>query len=275
MYRGTRLSPDRKQLALEVLDPQTTTVNIWLFEFATGRSTRFTFGQGLDAAPLWSADGKRILYYSQRQGGAEWYQKAANGAGEEELVVKPGGGSPQSWSPDGRFVLYNQTAAPADVWAVDITANTPEDRKPIRLVSSMFNDVLARFSPDGKWFSYYSNESGANELYVQPFNPSSPEAGGKWLVSKGGALNGATVWRADGRELYYLRPDRMLMSVEVSTKPVFTAQVPQELFKVPDGVNWFDVSQEGQRFLLTIPSGAGLSTPPYKVVLNWTSTLKQ
>ena len=200
--------------------------------------------------------------------GGEWRRRCA--VGDEA-----GAGSAYKLVSDGRFVLYTQTVPPSDVWAVDITVGSPTGRKPIRVVNSPFNDVIGRFSPDGKWFSYASNESGTYEIYVRPFNPAAPESGGKWLVSKGGSKDAGAIWRGDGKELFYLRPDGMMMSVDVSTNPVLAAQVPKELFKAPAAVMWFDVSADGKRFLMPVPSGAGATTPPYKVVLNWTTTLKR
>ena len=141
-------------------------------------------------------------------------------------------------------------------------------------------NINATFSPDGKWFAYVSNESGDNEIYVRPFNagaaPGAPlSAGGKVMVSKGGANLGGAVWRPDGRELFYLAPDGALMSVEVDTEPTFSpAGPPQALFKVAPEVAYFDISPDGERFLISVPTGTGVSAPPYKVVVNWTATLK-
>jgi hypothetical protein len=146
-------------------------------------------------------------------------------------------------------------------------------------VTSDFNETNARFSPDGKWFAYASNESGTYEIYVRPFNPDAAtgaplSVGGRAMVSKGGASPGGAIWRADGKELFYLAPDSTLMAVAVETEPTFRiGGPPKPLFKAPR-VLFFDVSRDGQRFLMPVPEGAGTNAPPYKVVLNWTSTLK-
>ena len=115
---------------------------------------------------------------------------------------------------------------------------------------------------------------------MRPFNPDAapgapPSVGGRVMVSKGGATFGGAIWRADGKELFYLAPDGTLMSVAVETEPTFSVSgPPQALFKVAPNVLFFDVSRDGERFLMPVPEGAGASAPPYKVVLNWTSTLK-
>ena len=147
-------------------------------------------------------------------------------------------------------------------------------------MSSDFNDINARFSPDGKWLAYSSNESGEYEIYVRPFNPSSssgsPTAGGKWMVSKSGAGQGGAFWRADGKELFYIGPDQTLMSTEISTSPEFKPAVPKPLFKVPSNrILFVAVSGDGKRFLFPVPIDTASTPPPYKVVLNWTSTLKK
>jgi eukaryotic-like serine/threonine-protein kinase len=144
---------------------------------------------------------------------------------------------------------------------------------------STFNEANARFSPDGRWFAYASNESGDVEIYVRPFNldagPGEPlSVGGRVMVSKGGANFGGAFWRADGKELFYLAADGALMAVPISTEPTFSVNgPPQVLFKVPQNVLFFDVSKDGERFLIPVPGGAAGTAPPYKVVLNWTSTL--
>jgi WD40 repeat protein len=282
VLRIPELSPDGKRVALEMIDLQSKNLDIWLFEFARGVNTRFTFHPERDVTPIWSPDGKRIAFATLETGpeGVIFYQKASNLAGDEELLFKPPmPAAPSSWSPDGRFLLYMGLRAPTDVMAVDVKAGDPKDRKPIPIVTSAFNDINARFSPDGKWISYSSNESGTYEIYVIPFNPSGAEsasAGGKWMVSKGGGGQGGAVWRDDGKELFYISEQSgTLMSVEVSLNPVFAPQTPKPLFKVPAGILFCDVSSDGQRFLMPVPLGASASTPPYKIVLNWTSILKK
>ena len=280
IYRIPALSPDGKFAALEEADPVNQNMDVYLFEFARGIRNRFTFDAKREISPTWSADGKSILFTRFTNPGSAWLRKSSNLAGDEELLFKLSEvGVPSTWSPDGRFVLYNTIQIPADILAVDLKANM-EARKPFAVVTSPYNDANARFSPDGKWFSYASTESGKGEIYVRPFNPGSAEGsaattGGKVMVSKGGAGLGGAVWRRDGKELFYVAPDQTLMSVDVTTVPTFNpAGAPKPLFKMPQGILFFDVSRDGQRFLMPVTAGAGVSAPPYKVILNWTSTLK-
>jgi eukaryotic-like serine/threonine-protein kinase len=137
-----------------------------------------------------------------------------------------------------------------------------------------------RFSPDNRWFAYTSNKSGKDEAYVRAFDPTfvpgsgNPTPGGEFIVSKGGGIS--PHWRADGKEMFYLAPDGSVMSVDVTTSPEFKAGVPKPLFKGPPGVIYWDVSSDGKRFLMPVAGGGNSISPaPYKVVLNWTSTLKK
>jgi hypothetical protein len=132
----------------------------------------------------------------------------------------------------------------------------------------------------GRWFAYASNESGVYEIYVRPFNldaaPGTPlSEGGRVMVSNGGATAVGAIWRADGKELFYVSPDGTLMAVEVNTEPTFSVGgSPQTLFKLPPTLVFFDVSSDGERFLIPVPEGAGAAAAPYRVILNWTSTLR-
>jgi Tol biopolymer transport system component len=281
------LSPDEKRLATSrVLS--TVKDDIWLYEFANGTSTRFTFGQGLDMNPVWSPDGSRIAFSSDRAGPWDLYVKASNGVGEDQLLLKTAERkSPSSWSRDGRFLLYSNLDD-VNLWVLPINNGTAaKDQKPFLFAPKA---TQGRFSPDMRWIAYVSAESGGNEAWVRPFDPTSADgsaaSGGKWTVSRGGATS--VRWRGDGKELFYAAPDGMIMSVDVTTSPsspAFSAGVPKPLFKGSPllGV-WWDVSSDGKRFLLTsaarpasdskdgkAPSPA---SEPYKVVLNWTAALK-
>jgi len=281
VYRIPALSPDNNHFAFERVDTQSQNMDVYLFEFARGINNRFTFHANREFSPLWSWDGKQIVFTRLTNPGSEWLRKSSNLAGQEELLLKSAEtGVPSSLSHDGRFLLYNTIPAPAEIRAIDLGKKL-EDRKPINVVTSPFNDINARFSPDGKWFSYSSNESGNYEVYVRPFNPDAPDgtpaaAGGQVMVSKGGGGQGGAIWRQDGKELLYVASNQMLMSVDVTTIPTFSpAGAPKQLFKVPEGVFFFDVSRDGQWFLIPVSTSAGVSAPPYKVILNWTSTLKK
>ena len=283
VYRTLALSPDGKSVAFERADLSNIGIrNIWLYEFARGVTTRFTFDSAWDQQPVWSPDGSRLAFTSNKNSTYDLYQKASNLVGEEELLftstdVK----SAHSWSPDGRFLLYYTVNQPQHLWLLPVAGGT--DRKPILVEQSQFNEVAGCFSPNGRWIAYTSDESGKNEIYVRPFDPSlatGTPAGkgapvtGKWMVSKDGG--NSALWRRDGKELFYLSSDGTAMAVDVSITGVFQAGVPKALFKVPAGVAWWDISPDGQRFLMAVPAATTPSTPPkFTVVLNWQAALKK
>ena len=212
------------------------------------------------------------------------YQRASSGVGKDELLAATMGtsGGPTDWSPDGRFILYEQLDEKTgfDLWVFPLFGDPGPAgavaRKPTRFIQTEFDEGQARFSPDGKWVAYASTESGRPEVYVQPF----PASGGKWQISTGGGL--LPMWRRDGKELFYLVPGLgRLMSVEVKTAPQFEAGAPRLLFQAPVGLthgmeagSHYAVSADGQRFLLNLPIQD--TTPsPITVVLNWPAGLKK
>ena len=155
-------------------------------------------------------------------------------------------------------------------------ASAPAARQPIPVVRTEFNEAEGQFSPDSRWIAYRSNESGRNEIYVQPFPPVA--GGGKWMVSRNGGVQPR--WRRDGKELFYIAPDGKLMAVDVSTQPVFKSGVPQALFDtgiygggaVSAGAARWDVSPDGKRFLVLSLVGSE-GSEAMTVVLNWTALL--
>jgi serine/threonine protein kinase/Tol biopolymer transport system component len=289
-WQTLSLSPDNTKLAFS-RNAQGNT-DVWVYEFARGVTTRLTSDPAQDTSPVWNADGSRIAFYSRRNPSGI-YQRASNGAGEEELLLKeepnpilfPSAGG---WSRDGRFMLLysveasGQIGPETDLWVLPLggTASSPGDRKAVPLLRTEFAERGARFSPDNRWFSYTSNKSGKDEAYVRAFDPAfvpgsgNPTPGGEFIVSKDGGAS--PHWRGDGKEIFYLAPDGGVMSVDVTTSPEFKAAVPKLLFKGPPRVVFWDVSNDGKRFLLPVAGGTVSGTPaPYKVVLNWTSTLKK
>jgi len=284
VYRSLALSPDGRQVAFERDDPQTRNRDIWLYDFARGVTTRFTFDPGSDSNPQWSPDGSHIAFTSDPSGTFDLYQKASNLAGNDELVFKSSDGKvPSDWSHDGRYLVYYNNTLPDHVWALPMNGGAA-DRKPIQLTQSKFAEVAGRLSPNSRWIAYTSNESGTAEVYVRPFEPgtaggSSSAAGapvtGQWMVSKGGG--GTPLWRGDGKELFYIGLNETAMAVDVETSGVFRAGIPKPLFKLPAGVVFWDVTSDGKRFILPLPSAANAANPanPLTVVLNWQAELKK
>jgi eukaryotic-like serine/threonine-protein kinase len=271
------LSPDGTRVAMPLLDRLN--CDIWVLDLVRGTRTRLTFDPAIDRAPVWSPDGTRIAFLSERRG-QPILLKSANGGGAEEMLLRteegapaktfvvPGGGTagPSSWSSDGRFLLFSRDGAKtkSDVWVLPLFG----DRKPFPLVRSDFSDRNGQFSPDGRWVAYVSDESGTLQVYVIDF----PQAGGKWQIStNGGSL---PRWRPDGKELFYMSASRELTAVEVKTGPSFEAGPSRALFSLPPisplpGAA-YSPTRDG-RFLVAA-SDQSPSTP-ITLVLNWTAEL--
>jgi Tol biopolymer transport system component len=286
-YADLSLSPDGSRVAVRRTDPQAAgrggqigNWDIWLHELARGVSTRLTFDRAVIGMPVWSPDGSSIVYASGRDGLYGLYRKPSSGAGNEEVLLRPGEIKlPADWSPDGRFLLYSQIEGTGrDLWMLPIAG---DNRKPSLYLKTDYNGGgPAQFSPDGRFVAYTSNESGGNEVYVQPFPVPS---GGKWMISKDGGAQPR--WRRNGKDLYYVSAGAILMEVDVSLNPVFKAGVPRALFPVSFSGNSdiigtaYDVTADGQRFLVdkvTTGAESGTTAPPVlTVVLNWQSGLKK
>ena len=254
LYRTLSISPDGKRVAVERTDPQTQNRDIWLMDSASSAASRFTSDPGWDAFPTWSPDGGRIIFTSNRGGVYDLYRKATSGAGNEELLYQSTEGKgPNSWSPDGKFLIYYSLGQPTHLRLLAVDG--PADRKPTPLVDPQFSSVTGRFSPDGRWIAYSSNESGKNEISVRPFDPSTGTAGDPVIVTSGGGRT--PLWSGNGKELFYLTNDGTATAVDVKSGPAFRTGTPKPLFKVPAGLLFWDVapntSGDGTRFLMPIP----------------------
>jgi serine/threonine protein kinase len=261
------LSPDGRTVAFDQLIGGAT--DIWLFDLTRRVSTRFTSDPEFEIYPVWSPDGTRIAFQSNRTSTAgttfDIYMKSVGGAGSGELLVGGEFGQiPSDWSPDGQYVLYSQRGS---IWAV----STEGDRKPFPVFETMLPASNGQFSPDGKWVAYQSLESGQRaEIFVQRF----PGPGGRSQISVAGGVQ--VRWRRDGRELFYLAPDNTLMAVPIrldTERNTVEAGTPLPLFRArlsgnpQAGTQWqYMVSADGQRFLLSAPAEVTL---PITVVLNW------
>jgi serine/threonine protein kinase len=268
-YNDIVLSPDEKRLATQRI--VSTNSDIWLLDLARGLPSRFSFNAANEDDPVWSPDGSTIIFSSTRNGPFDLYRKVSSGAGTEELLSKSetDGREATDWSADGRFVLFDQAGPNGmDIWILPFFG----DGKPYVLLQTPFSEYQGHFAPDGHWLAYTSNESGRDEVYVQSFPPS----GGKWQVSTGGGAQ--PHWRGDGKELFYIAPDRKLMAVDVKFGSTFEISAPKALFQTQivryDAPNRYVVNRDGQRFLVNSPVEE-LSQTPITVVLNWTSGLKK
>ncbi|MGH9880851.1 MAG: protein kinase domain-containing protein, partial [Pyrinomonadaceae bacterium] len=273
IYFALWLSPDERRAAVDLVDPQTGTADIWLFDLSSGIPSRFTTDPAGDSNPVWSPDGSRIVFLSSREGVRNLYQKTASGGGNEEVLLRSSEEKvPDDWSSDGQFIVYEtlNSKTKKDLWVLPMSG----DRQPTPFLQTEFNEMQAQLSPDGKWIAYTSNQSGAPEVYVQTFPVS---GGGRWRISIGGGCQPR--WRRDGRELFYIAADRKLMTVDVKLGATFEAGVPKTLFathvlSLTDFRNHYVVSTDGQRFLInsTIEE---TSATPINVVVNWTADLKR
>ena len=276
-YRQLALSPDGKSVAY-VRGP-----DLWLFEIARESANKLTFGNN-SGTPVWSRDGSRIFFISSRAGGDGLSQKAANGAGQEELLYHSS--DPKALpvpTPDGKFVLFEDVSTKGDFGDLLLLpmGGSAADRKPVPFLKTRFAEGGGRFSPDGRWVAFNSNQSGPDEIYTLPFDESNPgdsSSAGQKLISKGGGE--APRWSADGRELFYFAPDGYLMAVEMNVVGgTIQPRAPQRLFKSPtaDFSEW-DVSADGQRFLVAAPVSSGSSTPAaqsFHAIVNWMELLKR
>jgi Tol biopolymer transport system component/predicted Ser/Thr protein kinase len=261
-----RISPDGTRVAVGRLDPATRSVDIWIFDISRGIGSRFTFDPARESNPVWSADGARLFFSSNKAGLADLYEKPVDGPGSEKLLLKSDlWKEPLDVSPDGRWLMYlvQDPKNAHDIWLLSLSGN----RKPAPLMATPFDEAEGRFSPDGRWLAYRSNETGKQEVFLQPF----PPTGRKWQVSTLGGQSPR--WMSGGRELVYFEPPDKRKLVEITTTPSFQASVSRDLFLTPHAQG-SDVSRDGQRMLVNMPA-ADVAPNPMTLVLNWTSGLRK
>jgi Tol biopolymer transport system component len=274
-YADLFLSPDGARASVSVVEPGGTTRNKWMVDVSRGLRTLFTTDPGDEFEGVWSSDGSTIAFNSNQKGALDLYQKAASGAGNEELLYANAFNKyPQSYSRDGRFLLYVEIGAGSgqDLWVLPLFG----DRKPFVFLKTPFNEGLgAQFSPDGHLVGYASNESGQNEVYVKPF----PGPGPTWQVSNAGG--NLIRWRRDGREIFYasitLQARRRIMSATVvSDGDRFAVGEIRPLFDFVWSTQryGYDVTADGQRFL-ALAADQESTTPMITVVVNWTAGLRR
>jgi dipeptidyl aminopeptidase/acylaminoacyl peptidase len=271
------LSPDGRHVAFQ--RRLQGNLDVWLLDLVRGDMNRFTLDPSIESSPVWSPDGMWVAFESTRNGIGNLYLKPSSGAGTEQLLLEnPDNKWPLDWSKDGRFLLYSEADQKAgrDIWALPVreargreagAVNNTNDRKPISVVKTPFDELNGQFSPDGRWVAYETNESGRFEIIVQPF----PVATAKWQVSTGGGIQPR--WRADGKELYFIAPDGKLMAASITTGETFAAGRPVALFTVALAPGAGNNKQEyvvsrDDRFLVNQPLEAPIPKP-ITLILNW------
>jgi len=280
-FTDARLSADGKRLATSIAGRST---DVWVFDVARGTKTRISFETGgSNVTPCWSHDGRSIVY------GNIWI---SNKDHLHRLVRRPAGGGdaevlheshdekwPTDISRDGEYLLFSQGryvgGKPSDIMLLPMSGK----REPFVFLKTQFEEDHARFSPDGRWVAYESNESSRSEVYVAPFIPPSTTApasevkrSGKWQVSTAGGAYPA--WRADGKEIVFLAADRKLTAVEVNGEgDNFEIGRATALFpvNVPAGLDPFDISADGQWFVVNTNTATGAA--PISLVVNWPAEL--
>jgi len=267
-YGNVRLSPDGRRVAVDQTNSDGRNIDIWIFEPDRAATTRLTFDPSGHQAPIWSPDGKQILFSWNRKLGAQLYLKNADGSGSEEEVADVGAGLPVNawdWSLDGKYLLVRKGN---DLWYLSWPGRVA---KPLLQVKWTVQN--AQFSPDGRWIAYASNETGSMEIYVSPF----PNINSKWQVSSSGGQEPR--WRQDGKELFYLSAEGKIMAVALKTGASFKADPPVALFQTQRrqpvsafAVFSYDVSANERRFLV-ITKVDEANAAPLSILLNWASEM--
>jgi Tol biopolymer transport system component len=271
--RNPELSPAFDRVAVECYQASSMR-DVWVYDLTRDSATRLTTDPSDDADPVWTHDGRTIIFASSRQGTVDIFKIAAGGGQPEELVVDTAGSTPvMDLAPDGSQVVVLATSLePAS--GLDLAAyslGTPGDRRTI--LKSPAAEIEGQFAASGKFFSYGSNQSGRFEVYVEPW----PQTGERWPISTSGGSDAR--WSPTGEEIFYLTPDRRLMAVPVRVSPSFVAGRPVELFQTrvagPIGLGHrfpFAVDRDGKRFLMYVSDPDG-PPPALTVLSNWRALL--
>lgn len=262
---SVRLSPDGRSVAAAINDEKNGSADIWTYEFERRIPVRATLDPRDEKMPVWAADGRSIFFRADWKGPPDVYRVRVGAPESVEAVVeRPGVQMPEDASPDGRFLIFTEfmRRTNGDLWLFPLAGGDA-----IPIAQTPFDEKGARFSPDGRWIAYYSNESGGREVYLRPVG----EAAEQVRISSGGGT--MPRWRRDGRELYYLASDDSIMRVPLSVSGGrLQPGAAEVLFRVEGKLRDFDVAADGQRFLVNV---AELDPAPISVLLNWPSLLQK
>jgi len=267
-YRQIALSPDESMLAVDRMDETSTDLsNIWLLDLSRGASSRLTSYRASDWYPIWSPDGRRIAFTSSKEGPFNIYVHPMTGVDADQSVVSsPAAKFVSSWSPDGRLLAYsaNDAKTHSDIWILPLSGGAP-----FPFLRTEYDEVQPEFSPNGEWIAYSSNESGRFEVYVRSFQGGPATGAGTRISIDGGSH---PKWRPDGKELFFLAPDRKLMSAEIHLSPGMMPAPPKPLFQtriyMANFLAGYAVAQNGRRFLINAPTEEA-ERSPLTVIANW------
>ena len=283
-YNSFALSRDGSNVALTRNSTVGDVSSIWVWSHERQTLSRLTFEPGTHEAPLWSPDGKSIVY-TTCQSGCGLYLRRADGTGSPEAILNVKDTAQRAqvfasgWTPDGRLLFEELRLGGS--WDVKSVALSGSREEAALLSDTPYREGAATVSPDGRWLAYVSNESGAPKVYVRTFPDTNA---GKWQVSADFATT--PKWSADGRSLYFVdspkQSDPAVAVVDVQPGSTFSFSRPRRLFNLPPTVRGvslvrnfsgeFEVSPDGQRFLF-VRNGEGIARPNLNVVLNWTAEL--
>jgi Tol biopolymer transport system component len=266
-YGIFQIAPDGSRAVFEKLDADGRNENVWTLDLARGIASRVTSGKAADFNPVWMPDGRSIVFSSLRSGvNGDIYSTSASGGGEDRKVLSGGGAgaSAEAISPDGKTLVYGTRGPDTrdDIWAVPLGGGKPT---PVR--ATRFVEGSAQFSGDGKWLAFAADDTGRAEVYVR----SAADPSVQIQVSTSGGERPR--WRRDGKEIYFLSGPAM-MAAALSAGPDLHADPPHPLFEMPGMFSDYDVSADGQRFLMTVPPREN-AEPMVVAVLDWTEGLRK
>jgi len=278
---ASRFSPDAKSLVFDLITTNTGKVDLWMQEISSGNRTRVASDplNLVSHSAVWSPDGTRLAYFSERNGKRVIYIKSVNQIAREEERWEAKDDAylgADSWTPDGKFLILTERPVRIEGFRIALIPVAGKDSPATLLEVKGANVDQGQVSPDGRWIAYRSDESGKNEIYITSF----PKPTGELQVSIAGGVTPR--WRHDERELYYLAPDRKLMVVDLkeisgslqvaSIRPLF--ELFSTMYLTAAGVNQYDVTRTGDQFVIDSVI-ADESTAPLNLVVNWTAELKK
>jgi serine/threonine-protein kinase len=279
-WGGVQIAPDSRRLAFSLADAAN--FDVWTYEAARDALTRLTFDPGSDRNPVWTPDGRRLVYSASRSGTAQnlYWQRVDGGGDATRLTTSPNVQYPGSWHPSGRVLAFSEIRPQTgtDLMVLPVEGDEASGWKPgtpTVFLSGPFTEQEPRFSPDGRWLAYESNESNAFEIYVRPF----PGPGGRWPISTGGGTN--AVWSRARRELLYLAPDGRIMLVPYTAAgDAFQAEKPRVWSETPVQLRpltgaRFDLHPDGERVAMAPVSAATAGPTHVTLIFNFFDELRR